>query len=138
MPSLAELMRDINKPPTQGALPNGSLFGLLNLGASAGGIAPYGLRHSGEGAKLNGFFGPLKRPDGSFSSELSTENDIGGKNVEHPLLVPTLSFSEIQHLLADKEPTPEIYRKSIDHAAMRIQQGKSPFAGYGDLYFPLP
>ena len=62
------------------------------------GLAPFGIRHSGEGAKGKGYFGELPSKDGMVSTEISTESDIG----EHPLLVPTLTRKEIQHLLGHK------------------------------------
>ena len=58
------------------------------------GLAPFGIRHSGEGAKGKGYFGKLPSKDGMISTEISTESDIG----EHPLLVPTLTRKEIKHL----------------------------------------
>jgi hypothetical protein len=102
------------------------------------GLAPYGVRHSGEGAKGKGYFGMLPHEGGSYSSELSSEATINGKNVEHPLLVPTLNAGELQHLLAGNDPTPDIYRKAQEHAAARLEQGKSPFAQPDELRYPTP
>ena len=102
------------------------------------GLAPFGQRHSGEGVKGKGYFGMLPHAGGSFSSELSSETDINGKNTEHPLIVPTLNASELQHLLSGNDPTPEIYKKAQDYAAQRIDQGKSPFAQPNELRYPVP
>lgn len=99
-------------------------------------LAPYGLRHDGAGAKGRGFMGPLTRPDGGVSTELSAGMNVDGKDAEVPLLVPTLSKEEIAHLLSDGEPTGEIYAKAMEHAQQRMRSGQSPFAGMGDLMVP--
>lgn len=101
---------------------------------SDGGIAPYGVRHSGEGAKGKGYFGKLPTKDG-FATELSVESDRAG---EHPLLVPTLTKKEINHLLSGGEPTNSIYEKAERYALERKDAGKSPFAGSTELRRPLP
>ena len=106
----------------------------LSAYLTSSGLASLGLRHSGDSAKGKGFFGMLQRPDGGFSSELSAENDIG----EFPLIVPTLSREELNHLLSGAPPTDMIYRKAQDHAAARIQKGMSPFAQDNELRYPLP
>lgn len=106
-------------------------------GGQAGGqgLAPYGLRHSGEGAKGKGYFGELPHQSGSPATELSAEHpDIG----EYPLIVPTLSHEELQHLLSGKPPTEDIYFKAEEHAERRKKQGKHPFAQPDELRYPLP
>lgn len=113
------------QPPQQNALlpfPSGT------------GLAPYGIRHSGLGAKGKGFFGMLATPSGDFSTEISAETGIG----EFPLLVPTLTRQEIDHLLSGKSPTDNIYMKAEDFARQRIQKGLSPFAMPNELRYPLP
>jgi len=108
--------------------------GLQNI-ESAEGLAPYGLRHSGEGAKGKGYFGMLPHEGGGSSTELSAEHpDIG----EYPLLVPTLTREEIDHLLSGKKATDNIYFKAEEHAERRKKQGKSPFAHPDELRHPLP
>jgi hypothetical protein len=99
------------------------------------GLAPYGIRHSGEGVKG---FGMLPHASGGTSTEISTESDIYGKNTEHPLIVPTLNAGELQHLLAGNQPTDEIYRKAQEHAISRIDKGLSPFAQPNELRYPVP
>jgi hypothetical protein len=101
-------------------------------------VAPFGVRYAGEGAKGKGYFGIIGRPDGNFSSELSAESNINGKNAEFPLLVPTLSREEIQHLIGGGKPTDEIYRKASSYAAERMSKGMNPFAGNNELRYPLP
>lgn len=80
-----------------------------------------------------GFLGTLQRPDGMVSTELSIGVNFGGKEIEIPSLVPTLSKQEIDHLLNGKEPTKSIITKAIDHARKRINEGKSPFAQVSEV-----
>ena len=98
------------------------------------GLAPFGLRNSGDSAKGKGFFGMLQRPDGGFSSELSAENGAG----EFPLIVPTLTREELNQLLSGAPPTDVIYRKAQAHAAERMQKGLNPFAQDNELRYPMP
>lgn len=115
------------------------MAGLLYYsGMGSTGFDPYGIRHSGEGVKGKGYFGILPHSSGSYATELSSESDINGKNVEYPLIVPTLSKEEINHLLNDKEPTDEIYRKAEEYARQRLQQGLNPFASPTELRYPIP
>jgi hypothetical protein len=96
--------------------------------SSAGGLkAPYGVREDFT-PKGFGFMGALSRPDGQTSTELSFDFEHGGKRIFAPLLVPTLSHEQIQHLLNDGRPTPEIYDVAQRYALERIGRGMSPFA----------
>ena len=128
-----------------GALYQQEPVGALSLGSglnlyqpAPNGIAPFGLRYGGSGAKGLGYFGMLPNVSGGPSTELSAEFDSGGKTIEHPLLVPTLNNVEIMHLLAGLPPTPEIYDKAQSFALQRIGMGLSPFAGPTDLRYPVP
>ena len=114
--------------------PSGSGIGV----GSGTGISPFGLRYSGEGVKGKGYFGAIPNGRGGYSSELSSEFEHQGKTIEHPLLVPTLNYDQIKHLIGGGTPTPEIYKKSQSFALQRIQQGLSPFAGPQDLRIPAP
>lgn len=87
----------------------------------------YGTRVDGT-KKGTGYLGELKRPDGSVSTELSVGVDFGAGETEIPLLVPTLTKDEINHLLSGKKETPQIMDKAVKHAIERLKQGKSPFA----------
>jgi hypothetical protein len=87
-------------------------------------------------AKGKGFFGELKRPSGGVSTEISIGVGINGKETNIPLIVPTLSRDELNYLLEanpksktffDKMPK-SIIDKAVDHASMRMEAGKSPFA----------
>jgi hypothetical protein len=98
------------------------------------GLAPYGLRHSGEGAKGKGYFGVMPGKRGMVT-ELSTEAEGIG---EHPLIVPTLTREELEHLLAGGDPTESIYNKARQHAEGRKSKGKEAFAGPSELRYPMP
>jgi hypothetical protein len=106
----------------------------LKQSSGGQGLAPYGLRHSGEGAKGKGYFGELPTTDGRTATEISSENDEG----EHPLIVPTLTKKELNHLLSGEEPTDEIYDKAASWARTRRKSGKSPFADPTELRMPVP
>ena len=94
-----------------------------------------GKRHNSNDEKGTGYLGPMKRKDGSISTEISMGTSINGKEVEVPLMVPTLAPSEIKYLLntpmdsksfmANMPQT--IIQKAVEHANMRMKMGKSPF-----------
>ena len=101
----------------------------------------FGLRLNGT-PKGYGFFGMLPSQDpsqhpGTYSSELSYNTDVQGRNLLYPILVPTLTREEIDHILSGKEPTDAMHDKAIDHALMRIKNWQSPFAEPHERY-PLP
>jgi len=98
------------------------------------GLAPYGLRNSGDEVKGKGYFGGLPTQSGRTATEISSGNDEG----EYPLIVPTLTKKELNHLLADKKPTDEIYDKAESWANERKKNGKSPFAEPTELRMPTP
>lgn len=83
--------------------------------------------------KGRGFLGPLLRPDGGVSTELSMgTSDVDGVERDIPTLVPTLSGDEVRYLL-ENEPeagaVPDsIAAKAIDHARMRQRTGRAVFA----------
>lgn len=105
----------------------------LSMRETQEGLAPHGMRHSGEGVKGSGYFGYLPASDG-YATEMSAENEGG----EFPLLVPTLSKEEIEHLLAGNSATDEIFRKAVEHAERRKKEGKSPYADPTGLKHPVP
>jgi hypothetical protein len=81
--------------------------------------------------KSMGYLGPLKNANGSVSTELSIGVKIKGKEMDIPTLVPTLTRQEVNTVLNLKEgeKMPEsIVQKAVDHAQMRLADGKSPFA----------
>ena len=87
--------------------------------------------------KGTGYFGILKNSQGQDVTEFSVGVDFGGKQVEIPTLVPTLSKQEVQSVLDSSArgelPEQGIMQKAIQHAQERIQQGNSPFKVSGDL-----
>lgn len=90
--------------------------------------------------KGNGFFGPLMRPDGNMSSELSIDFDHGGRKILAPLIVPTMSKDQLDRLLArkDGEPLPpDVVQNAQQHAIQRIMTGKPTFSLPNEVY-PLP
>ncbi len=103
------------------------------VGMAQGGLAQYGLRHSGEGVKGKGYFGLMAGRDGTVT-ELSAEDESG----EFPLVVPTLTAEELDRLLAGGEPTPEMLDKASSWAATRRKRGESPFASPTELRMPRP
>lgn len=136
-PKVMEQYRIIKKEaletPIQKAL-NGVL-GYMGFKGNDSFVSPetngYGLRADGS-EKGQGYFGELKRPDGKVSTELSIGVNLGGKEMEIPLLVPTLTRSEVNYLLSGKPATKEITDKAVDHAKQRLRSGKSPFAEKGE------
>ena len=81
-----------------------------------------------------GWLGSMPMSDGSdqVATELSITvgaSDVGqsGEDVLIPLLVPTLTRGEVEHLTDGKEATDAIVKKAIAHARKQIKAGKSPF-----------
>ena len=101
----------------------------------------YGNRPDGS-AKGDGFFGKLNRPDGSVSTEISVGVGMNGKEINIPLIVPTLTKQELNYLLSmnveDKsffsKMPPTIMDKAYEHADARIKSGMSPFAGPDEIF----
>ena len=115
----------------------------LQLETNPGKVESFGKRTDGT-AKGQGYFGTVKRLDNSnnFSSELSTDDPVEGKSMLHPLMVPTLSHSELSYLLDDKAKRSKqlegsIYDKAATHASTRLKSGLSVWAMPGEQ-FPLP
>lgn len=90
--------------------------------------------------KGTGYLGVLKASDGTDVTEYSISTSdlkVKGKEIDFPLIVPTLTKAEVNLMLTDiipnKKRIPDaIYKKAIDHAKKRIKQGKSVFAETGD------
>lgn len=99
------------------------------------GLKFYGVRHGSVEPKGKGYFGELPASDGKKATEISSENEKLGS---YPLLVPTLTKTEIKHLTSGKEPTDEIYDKAERWAEARHSQGKSAFAQPDELRVPVP
>ena len=137
--TLAELLRQ--QSPTNNSVgllgtpqPTGLLSQLQQPSALARALQ-YGKRQDGT-QKGKGFFGEL--PNGKdYSTELSIGVNMGGKEMQIPSMVPTLSADELRHLLSGNAPTPQIVQKAVDHARQRLMTGRSPFADPTEIY-PLP
>lgn len=109
----------------------------LALAQALKGVAPYGFRHiesANEVAlpKGKGYFGNLPNQARSVSTEISASDESGS----FPLLTPNLSKDQINHLLANKEPTQDIYEMAKKHAELRKATGMSPFATAFELRYP--
>jgi len=103
------------------------------------GLAPYGIRNSGEGAKGLGYFGETTSPSGQAVTEYSLyDEDIG----EYPSIVPTLTSEELQDTIRrssqGQKPSVEVIMKARMYAKDRLSEGKSPFATPTELRFPVP
>ena len=96
-------------------------------------MADYGTREDGT-PKGVGYFGELKRPDGSISTELSAGFNFDGKETLAPLLVPTLTREEVNLLLSGSKPTDVIYNKAANHALERMKTGKSVWSLPNEIY----
>jgi hypothetical protein len=89
--------------------------------------------------KGRGYLGPLNRPDGRVSTELSIGVNMEGEETEIPTLVPGLTQEEIDLLLTIDDPKdiPQtIIDKAIDHARKRRSAGKNFFAQREDFKPP--
>jgi hypothetical protein len=94
--------------------------------------APWGRRVDGS-PKGRGWLGMMRRADGTVASEMSIGVGINGKEIDVPLMVPTLDKSEVKWLL--NEPIDQVTKtvpnsillKAIDHAKKRLRGGNSPF-----------
>jgi hypothetical protein len=96
--------------------------------------------------KGSGYFGVIKRPDGNVMSEVSIGVSLEGKETLLPLIVPTLNKQEMDYLMRNdpksktfmsKLPS-TIIDKAVDHAVMRMKEGKSPFADPNEPVAKLP
>jgi len=115
-------------------------MGLFDALGGAPAAGKYGLRADGT-PKGNGYFGVVKRPDGNISTELSVGVNLGGKEVEIPTMVPTLTAQELQQLLSapDGQMPPEsIIQKAVEFARQRQTKGLPYFAAPDEQAAPLP
>jgi hypothetical protein len=117
------------------------MYGLFGNGNGQG-LAPYGIRYAENlsqptTAKRGGYFGNIGTINEPMT-ELSSSFDIGGKTVQYPLIVPTLTADELNLLRSGGKPTPEIINKAEKFAISRLSSGQSPFATTQDLRYPQP
>jgi hypothetical protein len=107
--------------------------------APAGVDPGYGNRPDGT-AKGRGWLGEIRLPDGGVATEYTMQSDAvkqGGKRIDFPTLVPSLSPEEVKlmrdDIIPNKKEIPEgIIQKAIDHAKSRLGQGRSVFLEKGD------
>lgn len=102
---------------------------------SEGGLVSYGYRHGSNELKGKGYFGELPNRAGGVSTELSAEDDDLG---DYPLIVPSLTRSELESLLANERPSDSTYDKARAHARRRKAEGLSPYAQKDELRLPRP
>ena len=103
----------------------------IDPGATSG----FGTRNDGT-TKGTGFLGVLKSSDGRDVTEYAINSEdvvVGGKNIEFPTIVPTLTAEEKELMLNDIIPNNKripnsIYDKAVAHAKDRLAKGKSVFA----------
>ena len=79
--------------------------------------------------KGEGWLGRIPMKDGSNAvmTEQTIGVNVGGKDMDIPLIVPTLSQSEIDELASGGKPTDSMVRKAVEHAKKRLAEGKSPY-----------
>jgi hypothetical protein len=136
---LANYLLDRYRASQQPGMAQGGLAHLAN-GGQPYSIAPYGFRHieSVEDVSMpkgKGYFGLLPNQAGGVSTEISADSN----GMQYPLLNPMMNRQEIDSLLANQQPTEDMYRKAEQFARYRKSQGKSPFISpIGELRWPLP
>ena len=100
----------------------------------------WGRRYRSGDPKGMGFFGPLVDANGGVMSELSLEDMIGGKLVEYPSIVPTLTAGELRTMLRLKDgqrPPRSVMEKALAFARTRVAAGKSTFAEPGETRYDV-
>ena len=94
--------------------------------------------HGAPGYKGLGYFGEIPSVDKEGNPSRSTELAGEMEGIHFPLLVPTLTKKEIDHLVSGKQPTDEIWDKAYKHALIRGKSGKDPFATKYDKRQKIP
>ncbi len=91
----------------------------------------YGPRHGDPTQqKGSGFYGPIPRPDGRVSTEISGSLTDGGP--EFPLIYSGIPPEDLQRLLTDSPISPDLYQRAAAAAAARQPFGLPPFALEGE------
>ena len=88
--------------------------------------------------KRKGYFGEIPTNNDSMMTEFSSAFEVGGRTVQYPLVVPTLTADELNLLRLTGEATPEIQKKAQEFALNRLSRGLDPFATTQELRYPLP
>tara|TARA_R110000868_G_scaffold407111_1_gene688209 strand:+ start:4176 stop:4514 length:339 start_codon:yes stop_codon:yes gene_type:complete len=93
----------------------------------------YGPRHNpNDGDKYTGWKGIYTNKKGQKVTEHSMGFGIDGKETDIPMIVPSTTKKEVNIILNGGEPTPAMIQKAVQHAQIRIKQGKSPFKNKND------
>lgn len=102
----------------------------------------FGYRYMSDKPKQAGYFGPINAGNGDVITEFSADSNIGGKNVQYPLVVPTLSWSDLQDIISasrGEAKVPEsVYGKAEDWAKYRMAIGRSPFWSIPEKQYEPP
>jgi hypothetical protein len=104
------------------------------------GIAPHGFRHveslqDVSMPKGSGFYGYLPNLEGTVSTEISADNN----GMQYPMINPMMNKADIATLLANQQPTDDMYSKAEQWAKYRQSQGKSPFMSpINEMRYPIP
>lgn len=118
------------------------LYG-LSTGRDRLGLAPVRYLEEGQDisqgtVKRKGYFGEIPTNNDSMMTEFSSAFEVGGKTVQYPLVVPTLTVDELNLLRLTGEATPEIQKKAQEFALNRLSRGLDPFATTQELRYPQP
>lgn len=102
----------------------------------------YGMRYGSNKYKQQGYFGEIPIGGGDVATEYSVSQNINGKDVEMPTIVPSLTYDELEAVKNSAkygtDIPDEIYRKAALHAQMRMSQNKSPFWAIPEKQYPQP
>jgi len=114
----------------------------LSSGRDRLGLAPARYLEQGQDisqgtVKRKGYFGEIPTNDDSMMTEFSSAFEVGGKTVQYPLIVPTLTVDELRSV-RDQNITPEINQKAQQFALDRLSRGLDPFATTQELRYPQP
>lgn len=105
-------------------------------------LAQYGNRYGTNTPKSFGYFGELPLSNGGVATEYSIGQNINGKDVEMPSLVPTLNYEEFNAVLNSAnsgENLPDsVYSKALEHAKQRQMLGMSPFWAIPEKQYERP
>jgi hypothetical protein len=94
--------------------------------------AQYGNRSDGT-PKGAGFFGELSNPNGSVSTELSTEGGAFMPNASVPLLAPGLTAEQVISLQSGARPADAVYQNAQQNDFKRLQQGLPAYPVPGEV-----
>jgi hypothetical protein len=134
--------RPTNRLAYQDPLSADSLYGLSTdrdrLGLALARYLEQGQKISQGTVKRKGYFGEIPTNDDSMMTEFSSAFEVGGKTVQYPLVVPTLTADELNLLRLTGQATPEINKKAQQFALNRLSRGQDPFATTQELRYPQP